>query len=220
MWKLSGRDAAHDSLCEAALRGDLRSLARAIERGTPVDTLDSIGMTPLLNAIRSDHPRAARFLIEHGASVGSTKGGYGTPLMLAAQNGQLEIVRELLARGADPNQTEQFEQCSPLWLAAIGTAETHEQIAKLLIDAGAIVDNEASNCDTALMAAASSGNVGVARVLIKAGADVNHANNIGETPLSVARDERNPAVAWLLTTYGATSTNPARAHGHSHRRVH
>jgi ankyrin repeat protein len=216
MWKSSAGDAGRESLCDAAQRGDLQGLARAMDRGTPIDTKDQAGLTPLLIAIRADHPDAASFLIRHGASVGVTQGGYGTPLMLAAKNGQVEIVRELLQRGADPNQSEDLHRCSALWFAAIETEPSQDEIAKLLLDAGAHVNHATANGETALMAAASSGNIRVARMLIDAGADVNQANNCGDSALDVAGTEHNPAVASLLTRNGATSTK-ALAMGGNHR---
>ena len=59
-----------------------------------------------------------------------------TPLHTAAQAGDLEAVRKLLADGADPNAREAGDNTTPLHWAA---AAKHVEIARALLDAGADV---------------------------------------------------------------------------------
>src|SRR5258706_13335744 len=56
-----------------------------------------------------------------------------TPLHTAAQNGDLDAVRALLAQGADPNAREAGDNTYPLHWAA---AAKHVDIVRALLDAG------------------------------------------------------------------------------------
>ena len=61
---------------------------------------DQEGWTPLHAAIDGGHIDIANLLLDHGANV-DTMNIYGdTPLSTATQEGQEELVEELLARGA------------------------------------------------------------------------------------------------------------------------
>jgi ankyrin repeat protein len=113
-----------------------------------------------------------QWLFENGA----------TPLLRAAQSGDLILVRRLLAAGADPNVATD-DGVTPLMVAAgIGWVEgvTYEwsqaqtlETVKLLIDLGNDVNaRELSEGRTALMGAAHKGRTDVIRVLVEAGADL------------------------------------------------
>ncbi|XP_009629381.1 putative E3 ubiquitin-protein ligase XBAT31 isoform X2 [Nicotiana tomentosiformis] len=70
-----------------------------------VNVKDGKGATPLHLAARQRRPECVHFLLDNGALVYASTGGYGfpgsSPLHLAARAGSLDCVRELLAWGAD-----------------------------------------------------------------------------------------------------------------------
>ncbi|KAB2622157.1 E3 ubiquitin-protein ligase XBAT31 [Pyrus ussuriensis x Pyrus communis] len=70
-----------------------------------VNIRDAGGATPLHLAARQRRPECVHVLLDNGALVCASTGGYGypgsTPLHLAARGGSLDCVRELLAWGAD-----------------------------------------------------------------------------------------------------------------------
>ncbi|XP_010253196.1 PREDICTED: putative E3 ubiquitin-protein ligase XBAT31 [Nelumbo nucifera] len=75
-----------------------------------VNVRDGKGATPLHLAARQRRPDCVHILLDSGALVCSSTGGYGfpgsTPLHLAARGGSLDCVRELLAWGADRLQRD------------------------------------------------------------------------------------------------------------------
>ncbi len=87
-------------------------------------------------------------------------------LILAAHKGDADVVKDLLKRGANPNE-ESFEFFFPLGAAA---EQGHVEVARLLIENGADVNKKAS--DTALTFAAGKGQAEVVRLLIDKGADI------------------------------------------------
>ncbi|KAJ8750537.1 hypothetical protein K2173_015693 [Erythroxylum novogranatense] len=75
-----------------------------------VNIRDSKGATPLHLAASQRRPQCVRILLDNGALVCASTGGYGfpgsTPLHLAARGGSLDCIRELLAWGADRLQRD------------------------------------------------------------------------------------------------------------------
>ncbi|XP_020224672.1 putative E3 ubiquitin-protein ligase XBAT31 isoform X2 [Cajanus cajan] len=70
-----------------------------------VNIRDGKGTTPLHLAARQRRSECVHILLDSGALVSASTGGYGcpgsTPLHLAARGGSLDCIRELLAWGAD-----------------------------------------------------------------------------------------------------------------------
>ncbi|KAI4373472.1 hypothetical protein MLD38_011594 [Melastoma candidum] len=75
-----------------------------------VNIRDGKGSTPLHLAARQKRPECVHVLLDSGALVCASTGGYGypgsTPLHLAARGGSLDCIRELLAWGADRTQRD------------------------------------------------------------------------------------------------------------------
>jgi ankyrin repeat protein len=63
--------------------------------------LDHIGWTPLHYASSRGHLEVAQFLLANGAIVDSMSPGNTTPLMMAVQSGNEQLVKLLLDKGAD-----------------------------------------------------------------------------------------------------------------------
>lgn len=63
--------------------------------------LDHISWTPLHYACAKGHLEVAQFLIANGATVDSMSLGNTTPLMMAVQSGNEQLVKLLLDKGAD-----------------------------------------------------------------------------------------------------------------------
>ncbi|NMB68394.1 MAG: ankyrin repeat domain-containing protein [Chloroflexi bacterium] len=73
-------------------------LARGAEVNAP--SRNRMQVCPLHSAVAARRLRIARALIEHGADVKAVQNDGFTPLMGAAQNGQIEMIELLLAHGA------------------------------------------------------------------------------------------------------------------------
>ncbi|HWN45401.1 MAG TPA: PQQ-binding-like beta-propeller repeat protein [Thermoanaerobaculia bacterium] len=107
----AGADDPGEALREAARAGDLVQVDALLAAGVPVDAPARYGQTPLYFAAEKGHLAVAKRLVERGANVNAKDGFFGaSALEMALQGGHNELVRHLLAHGAE-------DATSALWAA-------------------------------------------------------------------------------------------------------
>lgn len=116
-----------------------------------------------------------------------------TALHLAAAGYRVELVRLLLAAGADPNSAMNHRQSGPLHYAADGyitgpvwNAKKQVQTIQCLLDAGANINAPDKNGATPLHRAVRTRCADAVKCLLKRGADAMLKNKPGSTPFHLA----------------------------------
>ena len=122
----------------------------------------------------------------------------------AVEKGELEIVKEMLDSGLDPN-TRMEDTSYPLILAA---QNGHTAVVAELLDSGANIDATDSKNTTALYSASSNRHADVVKVLLEHNADSNIGLELGSgfsglTPLMEAAYEGYSECVELLLQNGA-----------------
>jgi ankyrin repeat protein len=129
-----------------------------------------------------------------------------TPLIEAAANGYLDVVKLLIKNGADVNLKGEAWY-GPLHAAA---AKGHIEVVKILLENGADVNIFHQN--KPLHNAAMNGHVEVARILLAHGADINAKGTDEAAPLHTAvSNNRLAMLKWLLSE--GANVNPRAAYG-------
>ncbi|MFC3196244.1 ankyrin repeat domain-containing protein [Parapedobacter deserti] len=119
-----------------------------------------------------------------------------TPLGVATHFGNEDIVRLLLANGADPNiQSQNGYNVYPLH-AAIGSG--FDSIAKMLIEAGAEVNVLQSSRTSPLHLASQNGNIDLIILLLENGALLEIKNDMGKTASDLAAEKGHMEIANIL----------------------
>ena len=152
-----------------------------------------------------------------------TLGEGATPLMRAARSGDVEVMRLLLAAGADP-QARLASQSTTLMLAAglgwrdgspaapsydQGTEEDATRAIDLLVDLGVPLDAANMQGDTALhVAVTSRGSPAIIRHLLAKGASQTARNKRGLTPLEAAKASRRDLSALVAILTAAANAGP------------
>ncbi|MSO21376.1 MAG: ankyrin repeat domain-containing protein [Acidobacteria bacterium] len=196
-------------LMTAAGSGSVRAIQLLIEHGADVNAREKLGgQTALMWAISERHPDAAKALIEHGADVRSRSTGGFTPLLFAAQQGDIAATQLLLQAGADVDDAsgavqsnrgaftaagymrvvESRGQMTPLLLATISG---QEEMAIFLAEHGAN-PNASDSSGSVLHYAVRKGIVYVNR---------QDSNGMGDSPL--ARRPNMTRLAKVLLDKGA-----------------
>ncbi len=147
-----------------------------------VDYATQAGLRELVKALTKDEE-------EHTDSYGNTS------LHHACFNGQGEVVKVLIEKGADVNKLND-NGASPLILAV---QQSNLVIAELLLKAGAKTDCADVNGVMPLHIAANNGEQFIGKALISAGANINEKTAEGETPLILAAmNGKNDFTAMLI----------------------
>ncbi|PPJ52046.1 hypothetical protein CBER1_09817 [Cercospora berteroae] len=121
------------------------------------------------------------------------------PLVSAAVNGHSKIVQMLLDEPTVEIEAQDFENATPLSLAA---AYGHLDVVQILVDKGADIEARNKYLDTPLCRAALVGYVGVVEVLIRAGADPDARSSQGH-PLWIATSTGHENMVEFLLRAGA-----------------
>ncbi len=164
------------------------------ERGAYCDicTACHIGDLDRVRELLDEEPSLANRVAEYATYYL----GSGAPLKNASANGHLEIVKLLLAHGADPNLPE--EGIAPhghaLYAAA---ANKHVEVAKLLLEHGAFPNPEVESSADALSRAISNGDQPMIELLSSYGAarGVHLLAYDGDVQTAAAAFAANPALA-------------------------
>lgn len=161
----------------------------------------------LLQSVADRDTTSVEKILDTGVDVNTVLEGDGTPLIVAAWNGDREMADFLIRRGADVNLPSPGDG-NPL-IAAAHRGDV--DMTRFLLDNGARIDEVVPGDENALITASAQGQGDVVRLLIQRGADVNsrvvvdveHRTEV-RTPLRMARRFDHGDVEQLLLAAGAT----------------
>lgn len=170
--------------------------------------------------------RAATAWLDAGLPPDFMGSRIGSGLMIGAWNGNLELMRLFLARGADINQRNnngesalalaawQGKKAAVEWLLAHGASINvpdkywsplhyavfggHDAVAELLLERGANLDARSPNGSSVLMMAVYEGREAIARKLLSRGARTDVRNDWGDGAMEWAMRNNNLNLARLL----------------------
>ena len=175
-------DAQGNTLLLDAAARSLELTRALVAIGADVNRANAAGDTPLF-AARS--ARIAEILCTAGADANAATPDGTTPLMRAAADGDIDLVRVLLQRGADADACTAVGETAAHY-AVLHYGSTVREILEALFAAGAAVDEEMNDGTTPLMRAAAAANVDALRFLVERGANVNARTVGGATALTFA----------------------------------
>jgi ankyrin repeat protein len=147
---------------------------------------------------------------EHGKQGVDVFDG-ATPFLLAAMAGEAQVMRLLVAGGADPLLTTRDGTTALMVAAGLGRYEAENLVTEartlgavtLALELGNDVNRTNDGGNTALHAAAHVKSNELIRLLVDRGAALNVANKRGETPLTVAdRFRAGSSVTKIRTSTG------------------
>ena len=180
----------------------LAELERVAQAGSDVDAPDTLGRTPLRQAVRYGEEALVAALIGAGAEVSAVDVDGETPLHDAVRFCQHEIVDLLLERGADVRAVN----CYAATALHLAVRHADARMVRALLNHGAEVDaRDAFGC-TALHDAAALGGIEVTEVLLAGGADLNAVDFYNSTALHLAARYGWVELAAILLGRGAHPT--------------
>jgi len=180
----------------SAVKGDDAPAIRSLlTRGFDGNVRDPNGEHALHVAIRENAAKAVQALLSwEKVEVESRNKVDESPLMLAALDGHLDIVKGLIERDADVNKTG----WTPLHYAA---TRGHLEVMRLLLDKNAYIDAASPNGTTPLMMAAFYGTRSAVKLLLEAGADPFLKNQQDLTAIDFAQRANRADSAEIIAAF-------------------
>src|SRR5262245_15151528 len=223
----AANDLGATPLWTASQNGSLAVVRRLLEAGANPNAALLAGETPVMVAARSGYPDIVEHLLARGANVNVRAARRQTALMWAVAQKHSEVVKALLARGADvharsdawsqvmavpPHGYPDYNRAIPhggdtalMFAARVGDLAS----AKLLIAAGANVNDADAWGVSATVLSAHSGYGELVEFLLEKGANPNAAP-AGFTALHEAIMRRDESMVKALLAHGADANAPLR----------
>jgi ankyrin repeat protein len=191
------------ALMMASRSGATDAMRVLLDHGADVNATESLrGTTALMWAAAQSHPEAVKLLAARGANVAarSNPAPRGRSAYLAPTTSQraaqvAQQVGRAAAAAAEGGQeggfARQGDDGGGLTALVFAARENDMESARILLDAGADVNQTTRYGWTPLLTATQNRNYVLASFLLKRGANPNIANKGGWTPLYLATDNRN-----------------------------
>lgn len=200
---------------EAAWNNDVDAIVAELARGVDVDlptrsTDWTTGATALWLAAMHGSADAIRCLADSGADL-DARGVYGqTPLHIAASWGTAEAVSALVEAGADVNATDDWGG-GPVFNAISrgdpGIRGFDESVLRILIDAGANLDEPGRQGVTPVQMACMYGAAEALRIILEAGASIEADTARFPSPLALAVGRGDDRCVQIMLDWGAEVDN-------------
>ncbi|ALL65215.1 Ankyrin repeat protein [Paraburkholderia caribensis MBA4] len=190
---LPAHAAPADTMIKAVKFDDVKEVKKQLANGMDPNMTDNQGIPLLVIAAREKSDKVVAALIDNPKTNIEILDKAGeNAMMMAALNGDIDIVKQLIAKDAEVNK----KGWAPLHYAA---ANGNDDIVKLLLDHDAYIDAGSPNGTTPLMMASRGGHVSTVKLLLDSGADLNVKNQLGLTALDFAKQYKEPDVVEGLT---------------------
>lgn len=180
------------ALLQAVQSGNMNVIQLLIDRGADVECIqwDSY-WTPLFEAVRSENKDVVAQLLKNTVRVDARGLNAETPLFIAAQLGNVGIIKLLIDHGANIEARKGANFKTPLYEA---TSEGHMKAVKLLLQEGANIECICEGGATPLLEASRRGHEAVVEFLLEKGANTEVSTETGRTSLDWAVEEGHIAV--------------------------
>jgi hypothetical protein len=192
--------AAYRGLHAAAAKGDVAGVQKLLASGAKTEDRDALGRTPFLVAAHLRQRALMKALVAAGADANALDSQYYDAVTIASVADDVETLKTALELGnKSTNITSPYDGTALIAAAHLG----HEEVVRVLIEAGAPLDHVNNLGWTALIEAVVLGDGGkrhteTVRALVEAGADKTIADRSGQTPLDLARARGYAEIAAIL----------------------
>ena len=192
-----------NALVHAARANETWLVGELLKRGASPNVNLPKGGTLVAESVVEGRTAVANLLLRHGAKGDSTDPD-GSPLMeIAARNGFVWMVKDLIASGVPFEGTMAVENGPGFHLAHVVAEAGKPELITILAESGAKLDVTNQYGENPMHIAVSSGSFDVLRPLFNQGLSLDIADGSGATPLHLAVMRSDPDSLRELLSLGA-----------------
>ncbi|XP_037401763.1 histone-lysine N-methyltransferase EHMT1 isoform X2 [Pygocentrus nattereri] len=167
-------------LMEACENNHLDTVCYLLRAGAIVSHKDGEGSSCLHLAAKNGHLSIVEHLLSTGlVDINCQDDGGWTAMIWATEYKHIEIVKQLLSKGADPNIRDKEENICLHWAAFSGSVD----ITQILLDAKCDLNTVNIHGDSPLHIASRENRLECVTLFLSKGADGNLKNREGDTPM-------------------------------------
>jgi ankyrin repeat protein len=184
------------ALIMASITGKSQMVPQLIRQGADPNIQNKNGCTALFLAAAKGNLEIVNQLLELGkAEVDLAERTNDSPLLIACQEGYLEVARALIDHGADVNY-QNNKGVTPLIRAVYGN---HRDLTEYLLQQKAKINVSNMEKRAPIHLAAEKGYLEMVKLLVRHKADIELRNQKGWTPLILASyEDQQPVVKFLI----------------------
>lgn len=204
----AGADIGHvdndgDTAFLLAVRSNHLEIARTLLNwGSLVNVQNKDGWNALIQASYNNNTDTLRLVIQAGGSLNAGTAKHGdTALIWATSLGYLEIMRELLAAGAEVD----LENNNGYTALSISITRNQPEAAKILLAFGADINQRAKDGDSVLMEAVNLGREAMVEVLLQHCPDMSVENINRKTVFTLARQRFSSQIRDMIQAHESTT---------------
>ncbi|NVN99119.1 MAG: ankyrin repeat domain-containing protein [Geobacteraceae bacterium] len=175
-WGMSQEELSEEFFAALA-EGKTQEVAKAINKGFDVNSVNSENQTLLMKGARHGYKDIVELLLKNKANIAARDISGTTALMHAAKGGSLEVIKLLLAHGAVVDEADSSGETALMYACRDGNID----VVRLLLDSGANIEVRNKQGNTPLLI--SNRNRPVLELLIARGANREAVNNEGSNLL-------------------------------------
>lgn len=168
----------------AASKGDVKLLSQYIDEGEDPNATDTTGNTALLTSAVNKHIDAVELLQSKGAIIDCRDKNYMTPLLYVINRGLVDLVRLLIAFGADKNAIDKNGHGCFYY----SILSKHLQLVKMFFKSNEKNMKEKLWGFTPLHLAASIGDLPIVEYLLQQKCSIYQLDNNKKTSEEIAKD--------------------------------
>lgn len=173
-----------------------------VDAGIPLESKNSHGTTPLMNAAAYGSPEMIKYLVSAGANLEGQDWSNSTALMYALSNNKINNAKTLLELGAKVNTFNQQQENLVAYALTFNNRDNNTLIP-LLIEHGAKPNAPTAFDNFPLLVAIKAKHYADIDHLIEGGANINIHGEHGITPLMAACAANNYQLVVKLLDLGA-----------------
>ncbi|MBS1969863.1 MAG: ankyrin repeat domain-containing protein [Bdellovibrionales bacterium] len=192
----AGSKVTPEQALEAAAVGNVVTLKKFKTSKGDLNTQNSHGLTPLMQAVANGQRKAVDYLLSQKVNLELKNENGDTALAMALGNDHDQIAASLINAGAKTDVLGGENKNTLMFIAASTNAtKTLELLTK---KAPEQINQKNQKGEAPLHEAARYGSEKTLQILLNAGADKALKNNEGKIPLDIANSIQNEAAAKLL----------------------